>query len=209
MKKFLGLLGMLAIAVMLVGCNSCNPKEEKQDEKKEVKVLTLTPERVISTDRETMFLRTPKHAMLKWMESSATLTDFLSSENADKATFMEVTNGFQTQWGDEKSMDVKVTQITTNTMTTDSLVMRTFYLENHPLNNKEIKVTFAEAVQKVLQANCPKPQTKVLVLRSPVGPVDKEEAFYIAKDMNDDDFVVYVNARTGEVTTYDPTWPRK
>ena len=209
MKKFLGLLGMLAIAVMLVGCNSCNPKEEKQDEKKEVKVLTLTPERVISTDRETMFLRTPKHAMLKWMESSATLTDFLSSENADKATFMEVTNGFQTQWGDEKSMDVKVTQITTNTMSTDSLVRSAFYLDNYPLNDKEIKVTFAEAVQKILQANCPKPQTKVLVLRSPIGPADVGDAYYIAKDMSDDDFVVFVNARTSEVTTYDPTWQRE
>lgn len=197
---------MLAIAVMLVGCNSCNPEEEKQEEKKEVKVLTLTPETVISTDRQTMFLRTPKNAMLKWMESSATLTDFLSSENADKATFMEVTNGFQTQWGDKKSMDVKVTQITTNTMSTDSLVMSAFYLDNYPLNDKEIKVTFAEAVQKILQTNCPKPQTRVLVLRFPIGPVGVDDAFYIAKDINDDDFVVCVNARTGDVLTHNPAF---
>lgn len=129
--------------------------------------------------------------------------------HADKTTLMEVTNGFQTQWGDKKSMDVKVTQITTNTMTTDSLVMSAFYLDNYPLNDKEIKVTFAEAVQKILQANCPKPQTRVLVLRSPIGPADKEGAFYIAKDMNDDDLMVFVNARTGEVLTYGPTWPKK
>lgn len=73
MKKIIGLLGMLALAVMLVGCNSCNPKEEKQD-KDEVKTLTLTPENIISTDRQAMFLRTSKYALLKWMETSATLT---------------------------------------------------------------------------------------------------------------------------------------
>ena len=189
MKKnlFLGLL--LAIAsIMTTGCSSCK-SENKNQEETEVEALELVPENVICADREVMYFRTPESHTLKWMESTATLTSFLTDDSIANAEFMEVTNGFQTQWPSEdgKGIYTKVTLITTNTMFTDSLVMDGgFYLDNQPLNDKEIVVTFAQALDLALQANCPKPQTRICVLRCPVGPVRVEDAYYIFGDGEND-----------------------
>ena len=57
-----------------------------------------------------------------------------------------------------------------NTMITDSLVMNdSFYLDNDPLDEKQIRLTFKDAVTKALEANCLKPQTRQCVLRAPSG----------------------------------------
>lgn len=203
MKKTL-LLSILAIACMFIGFTSCDPKAKKQEN---VKVLELTPERTVSNDREAMFLRTPKTADLHWMQTGIVLTSFLTDENVMDATVMEVTNGFQTQIESEKGIHTKVTLITTNTMSTDSLVMDgSFYFDNYPLDEKNIKLTFAEAVLRILETNCPKPQTRCMVLRCPVGPVHIDDAYFIAGDGNPGTPMVYVNARTGEVLTENPAF---
>ena len=218
MKKTI-LLGLLLaiVGIMATGC-SCQSENNKQDVvstgkplSADVKPLVLTPECCISTDREVMFLRTPKDATLLWMQTGVTLTAFLSDAAIQDATVMEVTNGFQTQWPSEdgKGMFTKVTLITTNTMATDSLVMNgSFYLDNYPLNGKQIRLTFKDAVTKALQANCVKPQTRVCVLRCPVGPVRVEDAYYMFGDGQGGSPMIFVNARTGEVTTHNPAFEK-
>ena len=210
MKKNLFICLLLAIVgIMATGCDSCKSENKKQG--KEAKELALTPETAISTDKEAMYLRTSENHTLKWMQTGATLTAFLTDEGVADATFMEVTNGFQTQWPSEdgKGMYTKVTLITTNTMVTDSIVSNgAFYFDNIPLNDKEINITFKQAIERILQANCPKPMTRVIVLRSPLGPVSIEDAYYIAVDCYDEDIAVFVNARTGEVSTSNPAWPK-
>lgn len=211
MKKnlFLGLL--LAIAcIMTTGCSSCKSENKNQEETETaVEALEIVPENVIGADREVMYFRTPEGYTLKWMETFATMTSFLTEDSAAEATFMEVSNGFQTQWPSEdgKGIYTKVTLITTNTMITDSIVMDgSFYLDNSPLNDKEIVVTFAQARDLALQANCPKPQTRICVLRCPVGPVRVEDAYYIFGDGDNDTPMIFVNARTGEVYTKNPAF---
>lgn len=206
MKKnlFLGLL--LAIAsIMTTGCSSCK-SENKNQEISEVKTLELVPENVISTDREVMYFRTPEGSDLRWMESTAVSTAYLTDDSVADATFMEVTNSFQTVTWYETSGDSKVTIITTNTMTTDSLVTSGFFLDDEPLNEKEIVLTFAEAREAALKANCPKPQTRICVLRCPIGPYDVEDAYYIFGNGDEDTPMIYVNSRTGEVLTQDPSY---
>lgn len=206
MKKTI-LLGLLLAIVSIVatGCSSCQSENKTQGD--DVKVLALTPERCISNDREAIFLRTPKDYKLLWMQTGITLTAFLTDESIQDATVMEVTNGFQTQWPEGDGINTKVTLISTNTMVTDSLVCNgDFYLDNHPMNDKAISLTFQQAVEKILQANCPTPKTRIIVLRSPVGPICVDDAYYIAMDCDDKDKAVFVNARTGEVTTYNPAF---
>ena len=214
MKIFLGLL-LAIVGIMATGC-SCQSENNKQDVvstgkplSADVKPLVLTPECCISTDREAMFLRTPKGYTLKWMQTGITLTAFLSDAAIQDATVMEVTNGFQTQWETRKGINTKVTLITWNTMATDSLVANgSFYLDNYPLNDKQINLTFKDAVTKALQANCVKPQTRVCVLRCPVGPVRVEDAYYMFGDCQGGSPMIFVNARTGEVTTHNPAFEK-
>lgn len=208
MKKTI-LLGLLLaiVGIVATGCSSCQSENKKQEIVTDVKVLALTPENCISTDREAMFLRTPKDATLLWMQTGVTLTAFLSDAAIQDATVMEVTNGFQTQTPTGKGINTKVTLITTNTIATDSLVMNgSFYLDNYPLNEKEIRLTFKDAVTKALEANCVKPQTRVCILRSPVGSVRVEDAYYMFGGGQGDSPMIFVNARTGEVTTTNPAF---
>ena len=210
MKKSLFFCLLFAIASILVaGCSSCKPENNKQDDIKDVEVLSLSAETTISTDREAMYLRTPKDAKILWMQTGVLLSDKLSDENVADAKVMEVMNGFQTQVNTETGINTKVTLITTNTQATDSLVLNgSFFFDNYPLNDKEINITFEKAVEKILEANCPKPQTRAIILRSPVGPVHVDDAYYIAGSGDDDTPMVFVNARTGDVTTENPAWKK-
>ena len=220
MKRFLtGLLGVLlveVVALTVTSCKACSKNSVPVDAPlvaHEVKPLALTPESIISTDRQAMFLRTPAGHTLHWMQTSITMTAFLTDESIGEATVMEVTNSFQTQWPADngKGINTKVTLITTNTMATDSLVMKdSFYFDNYPLNGKQICLTFKDAVNRALQANCPKPQTRICVLRSPLGPVPVDDAFYIFAPPNGAQRpFIFVNARTGEVTTTNPAFKAK
>lgn len=204
-KILLGLL-LAIVSIVATGCSSCQSENKTQGD--DVKVLALTPERCISNDREAIFLRTPKDYTLLWMQTGITLTAFLTDESIQDATVMEVTNGFQTQWPEGAGINTKVTLITTNTMATDSLVMQTFYLDNKPLNDKQITLTFKDAIGKALQANCPKPQTRICVLRCPVGPVGVEDAYYMFGNEDLDTPMIFVNARTGDVTTENPAFTK-
>ena len=199
------LLAMLTVA--FTSCKSCGGGGD--DDPTTAELLKLGSNRVISTHRQAVYLNTPKDYTLKWMQAEAVWTAFLTDDSAADATLMEVTDGFQTQWQIEgkKAFDTKVTIVSTNTMTTDSLVLNhSFYFDNYPLNEKPIVLSFEDARLCALNANCPKPQTRVAVLRSPVGPVGVSDAYYIFGNEDGDTPMIFVNARTGEVTTYNPAW---
>lgn len=210
MKKSLLLSLLLAIVgIMATGCSSCQSENKKQETEsvEPVKTIVLTPENAIGCDRQTMYLRTPVGADLHWMQTGIVLTSFLTDESVTDATVMEVTNGFQTQIPNSKGVQTKVTLITTNTMTTDSLVLDgSFWFDNYPLESKAIKLTFSEAIDRIIEANCPKPQTRCIVLRCPVGPVHIDDAYYIAGDGTPGTPMVFVNANTGEVFTENPAF---
>lgn len=209
MKKSIIFGLLLAIAgIMATGCSSCQSENKKQDA---AELLKLGSDRVISTHREGVFLNTPKDYCLKWMQAEATWTDFLTDSTAADATLMEVTSGFQAQKvvNGHGSTVCKVTIVTTNTMATDSIVLdHSFYLDNYPLNDKPIVLSFEDARRQALEANCPKPKTRVAVLRSPLGPVHVDDAYYIfAPPGGAKQPFIFVNARTGEVSTHNPAFP--
>ena len=209
MKKSIIFGLLLAIAsITATGCSSCQSENKKQDG---IELLKLGSNRVISTHREGVYLNTPKDWCLKWMQAEATWTSFLTDASAADATLMEVTDCFQAQKvvNEKGSTVCKVTIVTTNTMSTDSVVLEhSFYLDNYPLDDKAIVLSFEDAWQRALEANCEKPQTRVAVLRSPVGPVHVDDAYYIfAPPGGAKQPFIFVNARTGDVSTNNPAFP--
>lgn len=195
---------MAIVSMMATGCSSCQSEKNKQEQ-----AVSLVPENCISTDREALFVRTAHGDVLHWMQTGVVFSKFLTDEDASEAEVVEVTDGFQTETKTERGYKTKVTLITTGTEATDSLVMDgSFWFDNYPLDDKEINLSFKEAVEKALEANCPKPQTKCCVLRSPVGSVHVDDAYYIFYDGSEAGVFIFVNARTGEVTTESPAYPK-
>jgi hypothetical protein len=77
-----------------------------------------------------------------------------------------------------------------------------FWVEDFPLNDEEIKLTFAEALERIFEVNYPKPHSKYIVLRKEVGPISANPQ-YIFGNLT---YQFYVDAVTGNVTDQSPAF---
>lgn len=194
MKKLFFVFAAMAMLVSLPGCNSCS---RQKNEDPEVKGIVV--ENTISTDREDVFLNYGK--VYEWFETSVTLKSFLDEEN--DGSVEQVLNVFQVIKKDEseKAVDTDVVIFThSEALDTVDVVKHTLWFEDFRLNEEEINLTFAEAFERFNEANCPKPHSKYVVLRKPVGPA-VTNALYIFGNTVDH---VFVDAKTGDVLTEDP-----
>jgi hypothetical protein len=87
------------------------------------------------------------------------------------------------------------------TVLTDSIAG--FWIENWPLEDKAIKLKYTEAWDKVMAVNFPKPHSKHVTLRNPVGPVviNTQWIFGNIKEQ------IWVDAVTGECKNSNPAFP--
>lgn len=198
---------MLVLSVVLASCSSCssNNEEQQQEEEninvtEEQKAETLVLENTISTDREFMFLVYGRD--YRWFESSLKVTDFLDSDSC-QGTISEVTNIFQVITEVGSGYDTHVIMITHTPDTSWVDVYNSFWVEDWPLNDEEITVTFEDAFKRIQEANCPKPHSKCCVLRCEVGP-NPTNAQYIFGNRRAQ---LYVDAVTGDVNENDPVFP--
>ena len=190
MKKFLFvLIGGLIVA----GC-SCSKKNPKKQE-----IAKIVVENTISTDREAMSLKNPNY---KWFKTGVIFENYLDEEN--DGTISEVVNVFQTIEGDSISFDTKVFKFqhfSDGTFASDSV--KGFWIEDYPLNEEEIKVTFDSAFVLINQINIPKPHSKYCTLRKPIGPKPCN-AQWIFGNINSQ---IWVDAKTGEIRESNPAFP--
>ena len=77
-----------------------------------------------------------------------------------------------------------------------------YYKEEPVVNEEVIKVTFAEAFQKVQEVNLPKPHTRQVVLRKQVGPVEANPQWIFGNLHSQ----IYVDAVTGAVSKDNPAF---
>jgi hypothetical protein len=194
MKKFLVfLMGLM----LMIGVSACTCTQQK--ETSEPAVAELVVENVISTDRQAMFLA--HGGDYRWYETGIQLKNWLDEEN-DGAIDM-VVNVFQVvEVKDSTSFDTFVYkyQHTLEGTTTDSI--HGFWIEDYPLNEEVIKVSFKEAFEKVQEVNLPKPHTRQVVLRKQVGPVDANPQWIFGNLHSQ----IYVDAVTGDVATSNPAF---
>lgn len=184
------------LAVAMVGC-----KKHKNAVVSTVTNAPLVVENIISADREGMYLQ--KSTDYTWFTTGITLKNFIDSEDASSEV-ETVTNVFQVvDRVDSTSSTVTVWIFEHSTDKFIETGKYGFWVEDFPLNSEEIKLTFEDAYNRMMEANCPKPHSRQCVLRKEVGPINTNPQ-YIFGNLERQ---VYVNAVTGEVSTKDPVFP--
>lgn len=195
MKK--GFIFTLLMSVILFcSCNSCQKKSTEPIQNDSVLVV----ENIISMDRDTMFNQHGDD--YRWYETYVVLDNFLDEENEGKIG--EVINVFQTVVNRADGYDTQVYKI--QHFKNDSTVMdsvKGFWVEDFPLNIKDIKVPFDSAFNLVMQANLPKPHSRYCVLRKEIGPNVINPQYIFGNNKAQ----IYVDATTGKVTDKNPAFP--
>ena len=205
---------MIALFSLVLGfssCNGCKSEASQEVTKDSTEVVTdstvqtnvINVEHAIATDRQAMFLKYGKD--YRWYETDILLPEFLNSENVTSDPIM-VVNIFQSVVKRGEGFDTwvfKFQHLNDGTVLTDSV--RGFWIENQPLNDEVIKLKYVEAFDKIMQTNAPKPQSKHVTLRNPVGPIAINTQ-WIFGNIHEQ---LWVDAITGEVKNSNPAFPEE
>jgi hypothetical protein len=198
MRKFIFVM-MLAIVSLLTSCEG-KKNEEQQNFNDETKVESLVVDNTISTDREFMFLN--YGGDYRWFETCILMKNFMDEET--DGSVEAVTSIFQVVAEVESGCYDTHVIMTVHTLDTSTIeVKEGFWVEDYPLNNEDICISFEEAFTKLMEANCPKPHSKHCVLRKEVGPVSANPQYIFGNNKCQ----VYVDATTGDVSTINPVFP--
>ena len=209
MKKLFYVFSVLCMsALMFSSCNGCQSKTEEPVLKDSVvvdstKTVAINVEHAIATDRQAMYLKFGKD--YRWYETDILLPEFLNSENVTSDPVM-VVNIFQSIVERGNGFDTwvfKFQHLNDGTVLTDSI--QGFWIENQALNDEVIKLKYVEAFDKIMQTNAPKPQSKHVTLRNPVGPVAINTQ-WIFGNIHEQ---LWVDAVTGDVKNSNPAFPEE
>ncbi len=225
MKLKLLMMGLLlAIAgMMTTGCSSCQSANTKQGDAviqqagdAGVQLATakavlgdfevvpadgsagdLVPEHVMATDREWTFLHVGDG--YDWFETEVVYAEKL---NAPEQTgeIARIRNIFQKATKVGNGYNVNVYQAITTKEGTVYQSKDGFWIEDLPLNEVKLSLTFGEAFDRLMEANIVKPDGRYCVLRKPVGPVADQHPLYIFG--NKKAGMAVVDAVTGAVSAY-------
>ena len=220
-SMFFGLLLMI-IGMLATGCSSCQSEKKKQVvESDSVAVidstvvipavgddidgvipdLTASVENIIATDRQTMYGLADAQDY-KFFECDIKLCDFLNAEDCD-GKILSVTNVFQQIIEREKGYDTKVWMFTTTGKGTVQVLQdNAFYIENEPLNDEPMPITYEQAFERIMKANVVKPHSRNCILRKPVGPTPCNAQYIFGNRRQQ----IFVDAITGEVRTKNPAF---
>lgn len=195
MRKFLVfLMGIM----LMIGVSACTCSRQKKDV--DPAVAELVVENVVSLDRQAMNLA--HGGDYRWFETGVQLKNWLDEEN-DGSIDM-VVNVFQVvEEYDSTSFDTfvyKYQHFSDGTVNEEGI--HGFWVEDYPLNEEAIVVTFKEAFEKVQEANLPKPHTRQVVLRKQVGPKEANPQ-WIFGNLREQ---IYVDAVTGAVSDKNPAF---
>ena len=190
---------MLAIVSLLTSCEG-KKNEEQQNFNDETKVESLVVENTVSTDREFMFLN--YGGDYRWFETCILMKDFMDEET--DGSVEAVTSIFQVVTEIDSSCYDTHVIMTVHTLDTSTIeVKEGFWVEDYPLNNEAICISFEEAFIKLMESNYPKPHSRHCVLRKEVGPVFTNPQYIFGNSRAQ----IYVDATTGEVSDINPVFP--
>lgn len=198
MKKFIILLSILAC---FTSCKCTNeaPQEPVIDPETEVVDSLGIVEQAQGLDRQAMFLRYGEN--FKWFETGVQLRDFLDEEN--DGTVDMIVNIFQVAEERESgNFDTYVLKFQHFGEECIEDAVHGFWLDDFPLNEEEIVVTFNEAYEKVMEVNLPKPHTRQVVLRKELGPNPANPQWIFGNLKSQ----IYVDAVTGEISEENPAY---
>ena len=208
MKKFLGFLMLMCMSLIMASCNGCSqPQDQPSVDSTLIDTVSIKNvidvDHAIATDRQAMYIKFKDN--YRWYETDILLPEFLNSENVTNEPEM-VVNIFQSIVQKGNGFDTwvfKFQHFADGTVLKDSV--QGFWIENNPLNEEVIKLKYIEAFDKIMQTNSPKPQSKHVTLRNPVGPVAVNTQWIFGNIREQ----LWVDAVTGEVKNSNPAFPEE
>lgn len=188
MKKLFYFLAALSVAVGLASCK-CTKDEEP---------VVEFAEATIAADKAKM---DEKADTYKWFETRAEYDNFFDADTT--LTLIKVESLFQVAVEDSLGVKTFVYDFVheADEVDADAEPIEAFVLDDMPLNDEQIVLTFSDALERLFEANLPKPHSSKVVLRKVLGPKEGVNAHYIFGNTEEQ---VFVDAVTGDVTDVNP-----
>ena len=189
MKKLFYFMAALAVVAGLASCK-CTKDEEP---------VVWNPETTITADRGVM----AEVAEYKWFETRVEYDNFFDADTT--LAVAKVESLFQVAVEDSLGVKTFVYDFVhePDVIDVEPGVIEGFVLDDMPLNDTEIVLTFDEAFARLFEANLPKPHSTKVVLRKELGPKAGVNAQYI---FGNTEAQVFVDAVTGDVTDVNPVF---
>ena len=184
-----------------ISCTRCN--SSKEDIKQDSVVVVLDVEHSIALDRQTMYVNYRDN--YRWYETEILLPKFMDSDSATSNPEM-IVNVLQSIVEEGSGADVwvhKFQHFKNGEIVHDSI--QGFWIENYALNDEVIKFKYTEAWDRMMQTNFPKPHSRYVTLRNPIGPVAVNTQ-WIFGNINEQ---IWVDAVTGDTKNSNPAFPEE
>ena len=187
-----------------MSCTGCNSsKEDIKLQDSVVATAVLDVEHSIALDRQTMYVNYKDN--YRWYETEILLPEFMDSDSATSNPEM-IVNILQSVVEEGNGADVwvhKFQHFKDGTVVHDSI--QGFWIENYALNDEVIKLKYKEAWDRMMAANYPKPHSKHVTLRNPIGPVAINTQ-WIFGNIHEQ---IWIDAVTGEAKKSNPAFPEE
>lgn len=192
---------IILIIALLAGCLGLVwylGKDKPEEASNDIDVITPgMAEKLLAKDFQSM-IEVHKQDVTVWYTTLFELTDFLDSGN--ELNIDSLTNVFQSVYPKEKGSDVYVTSFKHKVGVSSKDVQQDFWMEDNPMIVFNPRITFEDALNKLMASNYPKPHSKQCALRNQVGP-KSANAQYIFGNVQE---VLFVDSVTGEVSNKNP-----
>ena len=208
MKKFLGFLMLMCMTLIMASCNGCNqPQDKSSVDSALVDTISIKNaidvDHAIATDRQAMYMKFKDN--YRWYETCIRLPYFLDSDSVTSDPEILV-NVFQSIEEFDNGADTyvwKFQHFPDGTVNVDSI--HGFWIEDCPLNDEAIKLNYNAAFERMLEVNLPKPHSKNVILRNPIGPVGVN-AQWVFGNISEQ---IWVDAVTGDARSSNPAFPEE
>jgi hypothetical protein len=171
-----------------------------------VYILLKAKEIPISVSRTYYYLTwKPAFTFIIWLVGLLLLPEFMDAENATSAPEM-VVNVLQSIVEKGNGADVwvhKFQHFKDGTVVHDSI--QGFWIENYALNDEVIKLNYTKAWDRMMAANYPKPHSKHVTLRNPIGPIAINTQ-WIFGNIHEQ---IWIDAVTGKASNSNPAFPKE
>lgn len=204
MKKSFILAFLMGLVMSFMSCTGCSSsKEDIKLQDSVVATAVLDVEHSIALDRQTMYVNYKDN--YRWYETEILLPEFMDSDSATSNPEM-IVNVLQSIVEEGNGADVwvhKFQHFKDGTIAHDSI--QGFWIENYALNDEVIKLKYTEAWDRMMAVNFPKPHSKHVTLRNPIGPVAVNTQ-WIFGNIHEQ---IWVDAVTGDAKNSNPAFPEE
>ena len=192
---------------MFTACSSCGQSQKNTVVADSTAVtnskMVIDVDHAIALDRQTMYANYKDN--YRWYETEILLPEFLDDENVTSNPEM-VVNVLQSIVEEGNGADVwvhKFQHFKDGTVVHDSI--QGFWIENYALNDEVIKLNYTAAYDRMMQSNFPKPHSKHVTLRNPIGPVAVNTQ-WIFGNIHEQ---IWIDAVTGDAKNSNPAFPKE